>query len=110
MLTRSISLISVSVKTGVASSSARLAVGIGGGDDAHVDAPRDLLSHSLEFPLLQHAQQLALQVQWDFSNFVEEDRSTVCQLESADPVPQSSGECASCVAEEFAFEQLLGDR
>ena len=60
-------------------------VDVGGGDDPHVDAARPRRSDALEFPLLQHAQQLGLELGLQIADFVEEDRAAVSQLEA--PLP-----------------------
>jgi len=47
-------------------------VAIGGSDQAHLDRARALVPHPFQIVLLQDAQQLALQVERDFSDFVED--------------------------------------
>ena len=87
-----------------------LEVAVGGGDHAHVDGAGALLADALELALLQHAQQLGLQLERDLADLVEEQRAAVGELEAADAVAQRAGERALLVAEELALEQLARDR
>ena len=59
--------------------------------------------------LLQHAQHLGLRLQAHVADFVEEDRAAVGDLELAPPVVDRAGEGAAHVAEQLAFDQLLGN-
>ena len=68
------------------------------------------LADALELPLLQHAQQLALQLERDLADLVEKQRAAVGQFEPADAVAQRAGEGALDVAEELALEQFARDR
>ena len=87
-----------------------LEVAVGGGDHAHVDGAGALLADALEIALLQHAQQLALQLQRNFADLVEKQRAAVGELEAADAVAHRAGEGALDVAEELALEQFARDR
>ena len=55
--------------------------------------------------LLQHAQQLRLQLERDVADLVEKQRAAVRQLEAADPLRDRAGERAALVAEELALQQ-----
>ena len=57
--------------------------------------------------LFQHPQQLGLQHQRDFADFVQEQRAFVGQLEDAAFLRAGVGEGALFVAEQLAFEQRL---
>ena len=57
--------------------------------------------------LLQHAQQLHLQLRRRAVDFVEEDGAAVRRLEAAGLVLDGPGERPLDVPEEFAFEQVL---
>ena len=61
-------------------------------------------------PSCKHAEELGLQIQWQLSDFVEEDRSLVCHLESAHLFRERAGERALFVAEQFAFDQAGRNR
>ena len=87
-----------------------LEVAVGGGDHADVDRAGALLADALEIALLQHAQQLALQLERDFADLVEEQRAAIGELEPADAVAHRAGEGAADMAEELALEQFARDR
>jgi hypothetical protein len=75
------------------------------GDDAYVDLERACPAEALELVLLQHAEELRLQLEGDLADLVEEQRATVCELETADPLCDRAGERATLVAEQLALEQ-----
>src|SRR6266436_3441369 len=62
-------------------------------------------SQTLELSFLQHAQQLSLQFEGYFSNFVQKNRATVGYFEPANALCDRSGECAFLVSEQLAFQQ-----
>ena len=64
----------------------------------------------LELALLQNAQKFYLRGGGDVSDFVEEQRALVGQLEFAGLTGGGAGEGAFFVAEEFALEQGFGNR
>ena len=84
-------------------------VGIGGGDHAHVHAPRLRRADALELARLQHAQQLRLQVQRHVGDLVEKQRSAIGELEAAHAVDLGVGERAADMAEQFALENAFGE-
>src|SRR5690606_35942553 len=80
------------------------------GDDPHVDLARLLLADALERAFLDHAQELALKLERDLADLVEEEGASVRKLEAADAVAQRAGERALHVAEELALEEIARDR
>ena len=85
-------------------------IAVRGGDDAHVHLDRGGAADPLELLLLQHAQQLGLQVEPHFGDFVEQQRAAVSALESAlDPL-DGAGKGAFFVAEQSRLDQSLGKR
>ena len=84
-------------------------VAIGGGDQAHIGADGARAAQALELALLQHAQQLGLQLERNLADFVEEHGAAVGQLEAADALRDGAGERALLVAEQFAFQQAGGN-
>ena len=83
-------------------------VAVGGRHHAHVDGDRPLAADPLQPPLLEHAQELDLQVQRHLADLVEEDGPFVSQLEVALARRHRAGEGAALVPEELALEQALG--
>ena len=57
-------------------------VAVGRGDHADVDRAGALLADALELALLQHAQQLGLQLERHLADLVEKQRAAVGQLEA----------------------------
>ena len=84
-------------------------VAVGGGDDAHVGVLRAHLADALVAPLLQHAQQLALQLQRQLADLVEEQRAAVGGLEAPHAIARRARKRAAHVAEQLALRQLARD-
>ncbi len=80
-------------------------IAVGGGDDAHVHFDALVAAHGTHFFFLQHAQQLGLQFEWQFADFVEEDGAAVGRLEQSLLGFQRAGEGSFLVAEQFALDQ-----
>ena len=85
-------------------------VAIAGGDDAGVDADGLRVADALELALLQHPQQLDLQLGSGGVDFVEKDRAGMGGLEPAGPIGDRPGERAADVAEQFALQQAFRQR
>ena len=64
---------------------------------------------SLELPLLQHPQQLGLQVGGNLADFIQQNRAAVGQLEPPFPFVQRPGEGSLFVSKELAFNQVIRD-
>ena len=62
-----------------------------------------------DLSFLQRAQQLGLQVERQFANFVEKERALVGQFQAAHLARNRAGECALLVPEQFALQQSGGD-
>src|SRR5512139_2650615 len=77
-------------------------------DHAHVELAHLVFSDALDLLVLQHAQQLALELEGNLANLVEEDRPPVGQLESSSPVAHRPREGPSDMSKELALEQLTG--
>src|SRR5205823_5076772 len=84
-------------------------VPVRGCDYPDVDSFGARAAETLELPLLEHPQQLRLQLERDVADLVEEERPAVGQLETADPLRDGPGESAALVAEELALEQARRD-
>ena len=74
-------------------------VAVGRRDDSYVHLDRVGSADALELLLLEHAQQLGLQVEAHLAHFVEEQSAEVGSLEGAFDAPDCAGEGAFLVAE-----------
>src|SRR6185436_15941011 len=70
---------------------------------------RDVLADTLVLALLQHPQELGLQLEGKVADLVEENRAAVGDLEPPRPIAQRARERAAHVAEELALEHLARD-
>src|SRR6516164_7538876 len=77
---------------------------------SYIDAMRPATPHTLELMLLKHSEQLRLQGQRHISDFVQEQSSGIRHFKAANFLRKSPGKRASFVAEEFAFQQVKGNR
>ena len=82
---------------------------IGGGDDANVGSACLGLADPLELTLLQNAEKLALHLEWNLGDLVEEQRALIGELEPADTVLDRPGERTLHMTEELTLEQFSGD-
>src|SRR5207302_1749368 len=64
---------------------------------------------ALERLLLEHAQELRLEVERQVADLVQEERAVVRELEAPDPSRDGTGERAPLVAEQLALEEARGD-
>src|SRR5438105_2442742 len=78
---------------------------VSGGDDTHVRADGMCAAKPLEFVLLQHAQQLWLQLRRDVADLIQKYGSSVGQLKASDALGNGAGEGSPLVAEQLAFQQ-----
>src|SRR5262245_60792945 len=85
-------------------------ISIGRGNDSDVDAARQLLANALELNFLKDAQELRLEIGWNFTDLVEKKGSTIREFESSDSVTNSPCERAPYMTKEFTLEQLSGKR
>ena len=84
-------------------------VAIRRGDDTDVDATGARVADRLNLPALEKTQQRRLHPQAHLTDFVEEQRSTVGDLQLADAIAIRAGEAALDVPEQLRFEQRFGD-
>ncbi len=82
---------------------------VGGGDDADIHLDGAVAADAFEFALLQHAQQLGLDLRGNFADFVEQDGAVVGEFKAAFAFGDRAGERAFFVAEEFAFDEVFGN-
>jgi len=84
-------------------------VAVGGGNDAHIDPRRRRGAEPFEFPLLEHAQELDLQVEGQLADLVQEDRAAMGELEATDFAGEGAGEGPLLVTEELTLDQCGRD-
>ena len=87
-----------------------LEIPVGRRNHPDIDADVGQATHPLEGLLLEKSQQLGLQCWRHLADLIEEHRSAIRGLEQPPLLLTGVGECAAFVTEEFAFEQLLGQR
>ena len=86
-------------------------VAVRGDDHGHVDVQRLAAAQRRDAALLQRAQQPRLQRERHVADLVEEQRAAIGLQDLADrALAARAGEGAVRVAEEFGFDQRLGDR
>jgi hypothetical protein len=85
-----------------------LEVAIGRRDDADVDLHRLVAAEPLDGALLNHPQQLDLNLERQVADLVEEDRRSVGGLEPADLARQRPGEGATLAAERSLSMRAVG--
>src|SRR6202023_3247022 len=83
-------------------------VGIGGGNDSHVDMHRFGTSQPLEFVLLQCAQELGLQRDWHIGDLVQEQGASVGLLKTPDTAVDGPSERPLHVPKELRLQQVFG--
>ena len=83
---------------------------VGRRDQPEVDFDRRVAAEPLEPALFEHAQELGLRDERHVADFVEEQRAVVRELEPARLAVVRAGERALFVAEDFRFEQRVGQR
>jgi hypothetical protein len=86
-----------------------LEVGIGGGDDPHVQTDPPGAAHALDLPLLKHAQELGLQFPLEGADLVEEQGSGLRELEPPELFLKRAGEGAALVTEQLRLDQGFRD-
>src|SRR5882672_9148676 len=84
-------------------------IDVGGADEPRPELNLFLPSQATETPLLNHAQQLALQGRRKISDLIEEKRSSSGLLKISDASLFSVGENSLLMAEHLALEQVFGN-
>src|SRR5688572_24145620 len=52
-------------------------------DQPDIHGSGAIITHALELPLLDHAQQFCLKIKWDFTDLIEKKCSILCKFETA---------------------------
>src|SRR6185369_13080718 len=88
----------------------RFQVAIVCGNEANVRSDGTIAANSLEFLVLDRAQQLRLEFERHLPDFIEKKRALVGQFESSDSLRQGSRKRPLLMSEQLAFEQARGNR
>ena len=83
-----------------------LDVPVSGCDDSNIATDRLVVAHTLEDPLLQHAQQLHLHRGAHIADLIQEQCAAFSDLETPPPRRIRAGERAFFMPEELAFHQF----
>src|SRR5258708_32019666 len=83
---------------------------VGRRDQPALGPDRSRAAEPLEFALLQHAQQLRLQLEGHLADLVEEYRAAARELEPSNALSDGAGERALFVAEQLTLEQRRRNR
>jgi hypothetical protein len=87
----------------------RLEVPVRRRDDPYIHGDWFAPADSPEREVLEHMEQLGLEGQREFADFVEEDRALVRDLEGAQLATERAGEGALLMSEQLRLEQLGGE-
>ena len=74
-----------------------------------IDPPRVERANPADFAQFEHAQELGLRRRWQTADLVEEQRSTVSELEKARLVVSGAKKPAARVAEQLALKDRVVD-
>src|ERR1700722_12368087 len=83
---------------------------IGGGYNAHVDLDFAMSAQTVEGLAIEHAQEFDLHLQWQFADFIKEQRALVCELKQAGLGRIGAAESAFFVAKQFALDEVFRER
>ena len=86
-----------------------LQVAVGRRDDSHIDIGVFGVADLDELLVLQDTEHLGLQTIFHFSDFIQEDGSSIGFFEKSFLVLHRSGEGSGLVSEQFAFQQFLAE-
>src|SRR5262249_54324530 len=78
--------------------------------DPHVNAPRDILTHTPKLALLNDTQHLCLSARRQLTNLVEEQSASMRFLEHACSFGHRARECPAGVTEELGFHEIVRQR
>jgi hypothetical protein len=87
----------------------RFEVGVRGGDDADVDPDRPRAAHPFDLALLEHPQELRLELRPERADLVEKQGAALRQLELSELPLMGAGERTPLVTEELGLDERLYD-
>ena len=79
------------------------------GNHPHVDLDRRMPAHPIELAVGQHPQQAGLHLRRHIADLVQKQGAAIGLLEAAASLCRRAGEGATLMAEQFGFQQVLGD-
>src|SRR6185437_11635006 len=82
---------------------------VGGSYQAQIHLDSAIATQSFKFLVLQYAQQLGLQLEGNFADFVQKQGSSIGKFKTADLLADGSRESSLFVSEELAFQQARGN-
>ena len=85
-----------------------LQVTVGGSDHPDVSADSTSAADTLKLVLLQNTQEGNLGLGWKFSDFVQEDRASICQFKPTQALLSRAREGALLMAEQLRSDQDHG--
>src|SRR5919201_775048 len=97
----------VEILTQLSFTEGRIEIDVGRADQPEVDVHDPVAADRPVLALLQHAQQLRLQVRRHLADFVEQQRAALRHLEEALLVHRRAGEGALLVTEELRLDEVL---
>ena len=87
-----------------------LQIAVGGGNDPDIDVQGVNAAQSFKFTILQDPQQLRLQFEGQFADFVQKKSALVGQFDAADFLADGAGKPTFFVSKKFALQQAGGNR
>src|SRR3981081_3079790 len=81
---------------------------VGGSNDTNINFDLTVAAQAVKRLTVEHAQKLDLGLYLQFSDFIEEERALVGQLEQTRLGRVGTAECAFFVAEQLALDQIFG--
>jgi len=88
----------------------RSQIPVGRRNHPHIHRNRPAASNPNNFTFLEHSQQTRLQSKGHFSNFIEEQGSTIGDFEMTLALIYCPRECSALVAEELTVDKPIGNR
>src|SRR5437868_9189830 len=85
-------------------------IAVGRGHDPHIGTAGSVITNAFIPFLLENAEQLVLDVQRNFSHFIQEKGAAFSCFKPSGPILDGSRKRASDMTEELAFEQLPWNR
>src|SRR6202030_4088061 len=82
---------------------------VGRGQDAHVYRRFDFAAEAAQLVIFKDSKQFGLSRHWHFPNLIEKNRSALGELKAAGASLESAREGTLFMAEDFAFDQGLGN-